>query len=378
MKINKYHSYNVKELPKGCQYCVKGEKIVLFVTGKCPRKCYFCPVSDEKYDHDVIFANEKKVNEIEDIINEAKKMQAKGAGITGGDPLIKLERTCEYIKKLKKEFGKQFHVHLYTSLNLVTKKSLEQLYKAGLDEIRFHLDFDDKKFWKKISLAKSYPWDIGTELPLLPDKETETKKIIDFIQDKVSFLNLNELERADNQQSKLDEMGLKVKEQYSYAIKNSLELGLKMINYVKEKKYSLAVHLCTAKLKDKIQLTNRIKREGKFSKRKFDIVDNEGLLTRGALYLKKLKPGFEYRKKLATINKEEFIKQLIPFYDRIKKKFKLEKEDIYLDLEKPRVLISKKLIKKKKSYFLSLGLIPAIVIEYPTADQLEIEIDFLH
>ena len=96
MQRNKYRSYNKGSLPKGCQYCVKGEKLVIFITGKCPRSCYFCPVSDQKYQNDVQFANERPVKDFNDIIEEAREMDALGAGITGGDPLEKLERTCEY------------------------------------------------------------------------------------------------------------------------------------------------------------------------------------------------------------------------------------------------------------------------------------------
>ena len=377
IKSNEYYSYNTKELPVGCQYCVRGEKIVLFITGKCPRKCYFCPVSDQKFGKDVTFANEKKVEEFADVIQEAENMNAKGAGITGGDPLMTLDRTCEFIKNLKKKFGKNFHIHLYTSLNLVTETSMKQLYESGLDEIRFHYDFDDKKFWDKLTLATKYDWDVGVEVPLVPDKEKETKEVIDFIQDKVKFINLNELERADNTLSKLSEMGMQVKETYSYAIKGSLGLGFKLMKYIEEKKYPLAVHLCTAKLKDGIQLTNRIKREGEHNHKAFDIVDKEGLLTRGALYLNYLKPGFDYRKKLAEVDKGKFIEVLKPLFARIKKKFKLDDDMIFLDDEKPRILISKKLCKKKKAYFKGLDLHPAIVVEYPTADQLEIEVDFL-
>ena len=127
VKVNEYYSYNQEELPKGCQYCVKGEKVVIFVTGLCPRKCYFCPVSDQKYGHDVQFANEREIKEIEDIIAEIKAMKAKGAGITGGDPLMKVDRVREYILQLKKDFGNEFHVHLYTSLNLVTPNILKKL-----------------------------------------------------------------------------------------------------------------------------------------------------------------------------------------------------------------------------------------------------------
>jgi uncharacterized protein len=377
MKPNKCHSYNLKKLPNGCLSCILGQKVVIFITGICPRKCYFCPVSDHKFGKDDAYANERKINSTEDLFKECELMQAKGAGITGGDPLSRLDRTVEYIQILKEKYGKEFHIHLYTSLNLVTKETLKKLYDAGLDEIRFHFDLDNDKFWKNVTLANEFEWDVGVELPLVPTKEKEIQKIIDFIQDKVSFMNLNELEIADNSLSKLGEMDFKVKNQLSYAIEGSLESGIRLLEYIQEKEYPLQAHLCTAKLKDAVQLTNRIKRESENVKKEYDIVDDEGLLIRGALYLYHLKPGFEYRKKLAEVDKSKFIDKLKPLYDRIKKKFKLDDKDIFLDEEKPRILISRKLVKKKKAYFLGLDLFPAIVTEYPTADQLEIEVEFL-
>ena len=377
IKENKFNSFNSGVLPKGCQHCVRGEKIVLFVTGICPRKCYFCPVSDEKYGRDITFANEKKCFTSKDIIEEAKLMDAKGAGITGGDPLAKVDRTVRYIKTLKKEFGKEFHIHLYTSLRLISDDALQKLYIAGLDELRLHPDLDSNQLWKRLDIATKFPWDLGVEIPLIPGKKKETKKLIDFIQGKVMFLNLNELEVADNSQSKLLEMGFSTNAEFSYSISGSKELGLEMINYVQEKEYSLPVHVCTAKLKDATQLTERIKREGQGAKKEFDVVDDEGLLTRGALYLDELKPGAGYRESLKQ-NHSEIIAKLEETLPLVQAKLKLNDSELFLDKSKPRILISKKNLKKNKSKLINLGLVPAIVLEYPTADQLEIEVDFLN
>ena len=257
MQENKYYSYNIGELAKGCQSCVKGEKLVIFITGLCPRNCYFCPVSEQKFQKDVTFANERQINNSNDLIKEAELMNAKGAGITGGDPLVKIDRTVRFIKKLKAKFGNQFHIHLYTSLRLVSEDNLQKLYQSGLDEIRFHLDLDSEQFWNRLELARKFPWQMGVEVPLIPGKDKMSKKMIDFIVGKVDFLNLNELEVADNKQSKLLEMNFKVKDQLSYAVAGSVELGLKLIDYVKEKDYNLNVHLCTAKLKDATQQIGR-------------------------------------------------------------------------------------------------------------------------
>lgn len=377
MHPNQHHSYNLKHLPKGCQYCVKGEKLVVFVTGICPRHCHFCPVSDEKYQKDVIFANERKLKDTDDLIAEAEMMQAKGAGITGGDPLSRLDRTCEYIKKLKERFRKEFHIHLYTSLELVNENTLKKLHDSGLDEIRFHLDLEDKKLWERIKLSKKFFWDVGVEVPLIPEKENVLQEMIDYLQDKVDFVNFNELEVADNAQNTLLEKGAETKDQFSYAVKDSIETGLRLLEYSERKKYHLPLHACTAKLKDSVQLANRIKRESERARHPFDLVNEEGILTRGALYFEDMRPDFGYRKRLHEANKEEYLQRLLPLLEQIKKKLRLKDQEIFLDKEKPRILLSKRLTIKKKNYFFSLGLRPAIVMEYPTTDQLEVEVEFL-
>src|SRR3989344_2290645 len=100
----RFFSWKSGELAKGCQQCVQGRKLVLFVTGVCPRKCFYCPLADTKKDLDVIYANEWKLkdeNDTDAIIKEARLTEAKGAGITGGDPFSRIDRTVSYIKLLK-------------------------------------------------------------------------------------------------------------------------------------------------------------------------------------------------------------------------------------------------------------------------------------
>ena len=372
-----YHSFTVGELPLGCQYCVKGEKLVLFVTGLCPRRCYFCPVSDAKFNHDVTFANEREVENEDDLLEEANAMDAFGSGITGGDPLLKIERTIHYIQKLKEKYGEKFHIHLYTSLNLVTREKLQKLSTAGLDEIRFHLDLDSTVFWKNVEIAKDFPWKVGVELPLLPSKKKELQEVIEFINGKVDFLVLNELEMADNSQSKLCQMGFQTKDTMSYAVKGSLEVGLELLEYIKKQQWKLPTHLCTAKLKDSVQLTNRIQREGKNTKRKFDVITKEGILIRGALYLPELAPGFSYRRKIAEAPKEELLAQLQNINRKLKQELHFTDEDIIVDQRKMRLLVSAKNSRKHGALFKKYNLLPAIVKEYPTADQLEIEVEFV-
>lgn len=375
---NRYYSFNTGTLPEGCQMCVRGEKLVLFVTGLCPRSCYFCPISDQKYQHDIIFANERSVQEIQDVITEAKTMDAKGAGITGGDPLMRLDRTCEYIKALKQNFGPSFHIHLYTSLNLVTREYLQKLFESGLDEIRFHLDLESEKFWNRLLLAREFPWKVGVEVPCITNKKEQLQRVLDYTHDKVDFINLNELEIADNSQSKLSKLGFKTKDPMSYAIEGSLNVGKSLITYARDLNYTTPIHCCTATLKDKVQLANRLKREAQGAKKPFDKVHKNGLLERGALYLPELEPGVGYRRKVAEIDKDIILRKLTPIYTLIMRKLSFTEKDLFVDIQKPRILLSVQHARKFKTKFQELGLHVAIVKEYPTADQLEIEVDFLN
>lgn len=372
IKNTKYYSKKIGNLAKGCQLCVKGSKLVLFVTGLCPRACYYCPISDKKYKKDVIYADEWKVDNIDEIIREGELIKAEGAGITGGDPLVKLRRTCDCIESLKNRFGSKFHIHLYTSFDLVNSKTLKKLYDAGLDEIRFHANVDSNKLWGRIELAQEFDWDIGIEIPAIPGKLNEMKKLVDYFSDKIDFLNLNELEVADNKVSKLLKLGYKVKDKLSYGIKGSEEVALKLMDYIDKNYADANVHYCTAKLKDKVQLAERIKRRAKSVKQSFQKITSEGTLIHGVIYLEK--PGFGYNKNINKGKKAKLAK-LNKIKSRLVKKYKISK--IVLDKQKPRLLTSVSLVKKLKKQIKEMGLVPAIVEEYPTYDQTEIEIEFL-
>ncbi len=351
----------------------------MFVTGLCPRKCFYCPISDKKYQKDVIYANEWpiKENEQENIFREAEFCGAKGAGITGGDPLVKLERTVTLIKDFKQRFGQHFHIHLYTSLTLITEEVLKQLYDSGLDELRVHPDLEDKTLWPRISFLKKFSWDVGVEIPLIPTQEKETKELIDFIQTKVDFLNLNELEISDTNANHLVEKHFLPKDSMSYGVSGSERLGLRLLEYVEKKYPSFKVHYCTTTLKDKVQLAERIKRRAKNIKEIFDVVTEEGMLKRGAIYLPEINPQTT-RETLEKIkqNKKlinQFLERLNVLKEELLKKFHLTSTKI--DVQKLRILLSKKDVKRYAKEIKKLNLIPALVEEYPTHDGLEIEIE---
>jgi pyruvate formate-lyase activating enzyme-like uncharacterized protein len=369
-----YHSWRSGPLAEGCRQCVKGEKLVLFVTGVCPAKCFYCPISEEKKQKDVQYANERPIKSDKDLLQEARDCAATGAGSTGGDPLARLERTCNYIRLLKKEFGEDFHVHLYTPLNLVTEERLKRLSDVGLDEIRFHPDLLNSRWWSRIGLAGGYPWKIGVEIPVLPDKVEETKRLLEYIDRKIDFLNLNELEISDLNEPSFARLGYRTKAYGSYGVAGSQEAAMELMRYAA--KLSYPVHYCPCRLKDLVQMGNRLKRRAHVTRLPFDVVDEDGLVTRGAIYFS-LVPGYGYEKSIETLSEEARLKELFKL-KKIKaglvKNFKLGDDELFLDERKPRLLVSARWLRKNHR---KVGHPCAVVTEYPTYDSFPIEIELL-
>jgi hypothetical protein len=356
IKDTGHYSKRTGRLAKGCRLCVAGRKSVLFVTGLCPRSCYFCPISEQKYHKDVMYINEWETNDVRNIITEIQLCSSQGAGITGGDPLAVVERTESIIRKLKEHFGEEFHIHLYTSFNLATEENLKRLNDAGLDEIRFHADLDKPEEWKTILRALDLDWDVGVEIPAIPGKHDETVRLIDFMSDKIKFLNINELEISDTNAQHLVERGFKTKDNISYGVRGSEEMALKLLEYCRKK--GLNAHYCTTRLKDKVQLAKRIALRAKKVKKKYDSVTEEGMLVRGAVY------------KVET--KEDLKKAKESFFA-----IDLEDDEFYWDEKRKRMLTYGEAVMENSEKLKKIGFSPALVEEYPTADCMNVETIFL-
>lgn len=307
-KCNAYFSYNQKALAKGCKRCVKGRKTVLFITGFCPRKCFYCPVSDHKMYKDVQYANERPITTVEELIDEITVCQSNGVGITGGDPLVKIERVCTYISRLKEVFGPSFHIHLYTSLNLLTEKNVTKLVDAGLDELRIHPDVYDTKLWSRLSVLNLFKGDTGIEIPAIPGTKNRIQQLIDIAP--VDFFVLNELEYSETHQEDFATRQLFCKNRHSYAIKGSKEMSLTIIKNNPNKR----IHFCTAKLKDATQLTRRMKLRGKSIIKPYQFMQDDGTLLRAEIQnidanilAQKLMTDFDVPKKLLHIKNEKTI-----------------------------------------------------------------------
>ena len=369
MKKTPWGSIYTVSLSRGCQQCIAGEKLVVLVTTECSSNCFYCPLSIERKASPYSFANERPIKNIEDLIIEASNMDARGASMTGGDPLEchSFSKTLEYCRVLKRRYSNNFHIHLYTRGKEITRQILSNL-KPYINEIRFHV-INIQKDLVQVKLATQFDLDVGIEVPIIPTKGFGyyCDLISHFTailpnKDQFYFVNLNELEISETNYRNLLAHGLNCDQHNPSAIEGSAELGEKVVKWVSNS-ISTPVHFCSLPTKDSIQLPNRIFRIAKNVKLVSDVIipdgPDKGLLIRGVI-------------QSSSTDLDELRWTLI-------EELEIPEELIHVDQQKKRLLTNAALLDELKEEIrdicpdVKLG----IVEEYPTYDNLLVYKDFL-
>ncbi len=275
-------------LAPGCEQCKEGRKMVLFVTGRCRFRCFYCPVSERRNQLDVTYANEREVHTDADVIAEAEAMGADGTGITGGDPLGVLPRTLHYLELLKGTFGPGHHVHLYTHEPNPAK--VEALARSGLDELRLHippylwggLEGRGAAYRNTLLRARELGMRQGVEVPVVPGRGQELRALLHALEElPVDFVNLNELEFSPTNERKLWEAGFEGNPR-GWGVRGSRGEAEAL---VRERSWRVPVHFCSSGFKDSVQLRERLKRRAARTARPFHRITRDGTLVMGIVEL---------------------------------------------------------------------------------------------
>lgn len=353
----------ISSLSPACRMCAQGSKLVVFITGVCPSKCFYCPLSFEKGGRDRIFADEWELddeNDTDKLIREAEYIKATGAGITGGDPLVVWKRTEKYISLLKNTFGSEFHIHLYTS-GVKNGEYVTDLASAGLDEIRFH---PSSKHWNNMDKSPIVPAiknaletdsDVAIEIPVIPEMKDEILSLVKWANNLgIRWVNLNELEYSERNVNSLNSRNYSVKGDISAAVKGSQESANEVLMKAAEKDFDIGVHYCSCSFKDGVQLTNRIKRRAKSIAKDHEVISNEGTLLKGIICIKGKN-------------------SLSMLCESLKQEFDLSDKQIFLNIKKERIEMDLLVLNKIAPILVKRRMQCYMIEEYPTADELEVE-----
>jgi pyruvate formate-lyase activating enzyme-like uncharacterized protein len=262
-------------LSSGCVLCHKGAKMVLFVTGRCDRSCWYCPLSSGRKGKDVVYANEHLITDPAQVIREAEAMSALGTGVTGGEPLLSLDRVAGYCRMLKEHFGSDHHIHLYTA-KAPSDEELAML-QGVVDEIRLH---PPRECWENIlgsdyirsaQRAKELGFEIGIEVPALPGLELLVPAL-PFL----DFLNINELEWGETNADEMRKRKFELADGVHNAVRGARDWADELCRHKK-------VHWCSSAFKDSVQLRERLKRIARNTARPFDEITDDGTVVYGVV-----------------------------------------------------------------------------------------------
>ncbi len=342
-------------LSPACSQCREGRKMVLFVSGLCRFRCFYCPVSARRNQIDVVYANERRIERDEEILEEARAIGAAGTGITGGDPLGVIDRTEHYVRLLKSAFGPDHHIHLYTHEPNVEK--LERLARAGLDEVRLHIPHylwgpltrEGGAYRRFLEAAPALKVRRGVEIPVLPEKEAELRRLLATLGEiGVDFVNLNELEFSETNEGKLHERGYALDPRNGWGVKGSRAVAERI---VRDATIGVPVHYCSSRFKDGVQLRQRLRRRAERTAPPFADLTSDGTVRLGVVEIP------------ADV-------AFGPAVERLARRLRLPATAYRPDPGRRRVLLAPARLRRGAP---ALRFPAFEVEEYPTADALEVE-----
>lgn len=271
---NKLH---IGKLSPGCLICGQGDWSCMFINGLCTRHCFYCP-QDRKIKQErpptegVIFDNP------EDYVDYLEKFNFKGVGFSGGETFLVFEKLLTYFKKIRKRFGKEVYLWIYTNGDLVDKGKLRKLKEAGLDEIRFNISARGYDL-RPVELAINIIPTVTIEIPVIPEDYETVKQCLPKMQKMgVKYLNLHQLVATQHNYKNYIKRTYTFLHQPNIPIFESEMAALELIRYALDNQISLPINYCSGVYKDRLQGKGKRERIAPLVKEGIEEITNSGFL----------------------------------------------------------------------------------------------------
>ena len=265
-----------QNLSNGCRLCGEGTWSCLFINGICNANCFYCPSEQssksEPMTNGIPFGNPK------DYIEYIRHFKFRGIGISGGEPLVTFDRTFRYISEIKKAFGDNIYLWLYTNGILADREKLSMLKSAGLDEIRFDLSACCYQLDKVKIAVETIPV-VTVEIPAIPEDEALLKTVIVRINRLgVSHLNLHQLRCTPYNRERLVQRGYTFLHGPKVTILESELCALRMIRFVYENNIELPINYCAFAYKHRHQGAGLRKCLATFFQKSYETITETGMV----------------------------------------------------------------------------------------------------
>ncbi len=256
LSLNSKPGYNdtkidCSDLSAGCRYCAEGTWSCIFINNRCNASCFYCPAPQKETG--IPSTNNLTYNNVGDYIDYLDTFGFKGCSISGGEPLLTFDKTLQWIKAIKKRFGQNIYLWMYTNGILIDKKNLSQMAGAGLDEIRF--DIASKNYMiDKVDMAVDNIPVVTVEIPAIPGDEAKLKKLVDSLRAAgAKHLNLHQLRCTPYNIQSLANRGFSFIHGPKILVAHSELTALRTLLYAKKTAPGLGVNYCSFVYKNAFQ-----------------------------------------------------------------------------------------------------------------------------
>jgi uncharacterized protein len=258
------------KLSPGCVSCGQGTWSCIFIDCLCTANCFYCP-QDRKNKKDqpptesgLIFDNP------EDYVDYLEKFKFKGASFSGGEPLLVYEKVLTYTRKIRERLGEGIYIWLYTNGDLIDKKKLEALKKAGLNEIRFDIaarNYDLKAVKMSVGIIDK----VTVEIPAIPEDYEILKKCLSQMKViGVAHLNLHQLLANPHCYKQFIDRQYTFLHQPNIPVLESEMTALRIIKYAVDKNIGLPINYCCSIYKHRFQQKGYRERFQAFIKKQYE------------------------------------------------------------------------------------------------------------
>ena len=263
-------------LSPGCETCGDGTWSCLFINGKCNCRCFYCPAQQDEIG--VPTTNMLPFPNSADYLDYIDRFGFKGVSISGGEPLLTLNLTLEYIERIKKRFGERIYVWMYTNGTLITHDIILKLEQAGLDEIRFDIGAVRYQL-EKARLAVGHFKHVTVEIPAIPEHfDIMQHKIREMHDSGIHFLNLHQLRLTPYNFSNLSQRKYTCLHGEKVTILESELTALSLINYAVENNISLPINYCSFVYKNRFQRAAARRRSASIIRKPYEDITEAGYI----------------------------------------------------------------------------------------------------
>ncbi len=263
-------------LSPGCQICGQGRWSCLFINGRCNCRCFYCPTSQEEIS--VPTTNRIPFDTPDDYVDYVRHFGFSGVSISGGEPLLTLDRAADYIQAVRQAMGPALYIWLYTNGVLATRETLRKLRRAGLDEIRFDISAADYDLGR-VRMAADLIGCVTVEIPAIPEDADRLIALLPHLHAAgVRHLNLHQLRLTPYNLPRLMHRGYTFLHGESVTVLESETAALRVLQAAALLPASPAVNYCAFAYKRRYQKAATRRRNAEGVRKKTESITENGFL----------------------------------------------------------------------------------------------------